>query len=153
MGNETLLSLTWEMLARKNIKKPKRLVLRLETLYLVKNIFCLYFSPIPKLWSRKKVVFKVFVFSRYSKTLSLHFHELVWRFQQRCSSKITPRYLTLLQVLVFRPLILKLWCFVICFCLGQYYWYWDWFYLPGTINRLKQDLDLLVYQFFKRFVC
>ena len=67
--NETLSSLTWEMLARKNIKKHKRLVLRLEALYLVKNIFCLYFSPIPKLWSRKKVIFKVFVFWRYSKAL------------------------------------------------------------------------------------
>ena len=67
--NETLSSLTWEMLAWKNIKKHKRLVLHLEALYLVKNIFCLYFSPIPKLWSRKKVIFKVFVFWRYSKTL------------------------------------------------------------------------------------
>ena len=67
-GNETLSSLTWEMLARKNIKKHKRLVLRLEALYLVKNIFCLCFSPVPKLWSRKKVIFKVFW--RYSKTLS-----------------------------------------------------------------------------------
>ena len=46
------------MLARKNIKKPKRLALRLEALYSVKNIFCLYFSPIPKLWSRKKSFLK-----------------------------------------------------------------------------------------------
>ena len=68
--NETLSSLTWEMLARKNIKKHKRLALRLEALYLVKNIFRLYFSPIPKLWSRKKVIFKVFVFWRYFKTLN-----------------------------------------------------------------------------------
>ena len=60
--NETLSSLTWEMLARKNIKKHKRLVLRLEALYLVKNIFCLYFSPIPKLWSRKKKSFLKFSF-------------------------------------------------------------------------------------------
>ena len=37
--NETLSSLTWEMLVRKNIKKHKRLVLRLEALYLVINIF------------------------------------------------------------------------------------------------------------------
>ena len=68
--NETLSSLTWEMLARKNIKNHKRLVLSLEALYLVKNRFCLYFSPIPKLRSRKKSHFKVFIFWRYSKTLS-----------------------------------------------------------------------------------
>ena len=30
----------------------------------------IFISPIPKLWSRKKVIFKVFVFWRYSKTLS-----------------------------------------------------------------------------------
>ena len=35
--NETLSSLTSEMLAQKNIKKHKRLVLRLEPLYLVKK--------------------------------------------------------------------------------------------------------------------
>ena len=80
--NEALSSLAWEMLARKNIKKHETLVLRLEALYLVKNIFCLYFSPIPKLWSRKKVIFKFFVFWRYSKTLmhvknSLH-HFCLW---------------------------------------------------------------------------
>ena len=69
--NKTLSSLTWEMLVWKNIKKHKRLFLHLEALYLVKNIFCLYFSPIPKLWSRKKVIFKVFVFWRYSKILKL----------------------------------------------------------------------------------
>ena len=43
---------------------------------------------------------------------------MIWRFQSRCSSKITPRYLTLLQMLIFCPLILKFRCFVICFCLG-----------------------------------
>ena len=49
-GNETLMSLTCETLVRKNIKKHKRLVLRLEALYLVKkNIFCIYFCPIRKL--------------------------------------------------------------------------------------------------------
>ena len=69
---ETLSSLTWEMLAREIIKKHRRLALRLEALYLVKNILCLYFSPIPKLWSRKKIIFKVFVFRRYSKTLIWH---------------------------------------------------------------------------------
>ena len=60
--NETLSSLTWEMLARKNIKKHKRLVLRLEALYLVKNIFYLYYSPITKLWPRKKKLFLKFSF-------------------------------------------------------------------------------------------
>ena len=34
------------------------------------NVFCLYFSPIKKR-PRKKIIFKVFVFWRYSKTLSL----------------------------------------------------------------------------------
>ena len=53
---------------RKNINKRKRLVLRLEAS--VKNIFCLYFSPIPELWSRKKVIFEVFVFWRCSETLN-----------------------------------------------------------------------------------
>ena len=32
-------------------------------------MFCLSFSPIAKLWSRKKVIFEVFVFWRYSRTL------------------------------------------------------------------------------------
>ena len=32
-------------------------------------MFSLYFSPIAKLWARKKVVSKVLVFLRYSKTL------------------------------------------------------------------------------------
>ena len=64
-----LSSLTWKTLARKNIKKQNRLVFRLKALFLLKNIFCLYFSPIAKLWPRKKVIFKVFVFWRYSKTL------------------------------------------------------------------------------------
>ena len=45
--------------------------------------------------------------------LNFHFNELIWRFQSRCSSKTTPRYLTLLQVLIFSPLILKFRCFVI----------------------------------------
>ena len=40
-----LWSLTWETLARKNIKKQKRLVFRLKVLFLIKNIFCSYFSP------------------------------------------------------------------------------------------------------------
>ena len=37
--NEILLSLTWEMLAWKIIKKQKRLVFRLEALYLLKTYF------------------------------------------------------------------------------------------------------------------
>ena len=69
--NEMLSSLTWKTLARKNIKKQNRLVFRLKALFLLKNIFCLYFSPVVKLWPRKKVIFKVFIFSRYSKTLNL----------------------------------------------------------------------------------
>ena len=68
--NEMLWSLTWKTLARKNIKKQNRLAFRLKALFLLKNIFCLYFSPIVKLWPRKKVIFKVFIFSRFSKTLS-----------------------------------------------------------------------------------
>ena len=50
--------------------------------------------------------------------ISLHFNELIWRFQLWCSSKITPRYLTLLQVVIFCSLILKFRCFVICFYVG-----------------------------------
>ena len=50
--------------------------------------------------------------------LRLCFNELIWRFQLRCSSKIMSRYLTLLQVLSFCPLILKFRCFVVCFFLG-----------------------------------
>ena len=46
------------MLARKNIKKHKRLVLRLEALYLVKNIFCLYFSPYQNSDQEKKSFLK-----------------------------------------------------------------------------------------------
>ena len=63
-----LSSFNWKTLARKNIKKQKRLVFCLRALFLLKNIFCLYFSPIAKLWPRKKAIFKVFVFWRYSKT-------------------------------------------------------------------------------------
>ena len=64
-----LSSLTWKMLAQKNIKKHKRLAFRLKSLFLLKNMFRLYFSPIAKLEPRKKVIFEVFVFWRYSKTL------------------------------------------------------------------------------------
>ena len=42
--------------------------------------------------------------------LSSHFNELIWRFQSRCSSKIMRMYLTLLQVLIFWPLILIFRC-------------------------------------------
>ena len=49
-----LSGLTWETLMRKNIKKQKRLVFRLGALFSLKNIICLYFSPIAKLWTRKK---------------------------------------------------------------------------------------------------
>ena len=61
-------SLTRKTLARKNTQE-KRLVFRLKALSLLKNMFSLYFSPISKLWARKKVVSKVLVFWRYSKTL------------------------------------------------------------------------------------
>ena len=54
----------------KKHKETNRLVFRLKALFSLKNIFCFYFSPIVKLWPRKKVIFKVFVFWRYSKTLS-----------------------------------------------------------------------------------
>ena len=76
--------------------KHKRFVLRLEALYLVKNVFCLYFSPIPKLWSRKKVIFKVFIFWRYSKTLmrryvllSSAWFTITWRFMKNKLQKST----------------------------------------------------------------
>ena len=67
--SQMLWGLTWETLAWKNIKKQKRLAFHLKELFLLKNIVCPYFSPIAKLWSRKKVIFKVFIFWRYSKTL------------------------------------------------------------------------------------
>ena len=72
-------SLTWKTFLRKNIKKQRRLVFRLKALFVLKNIFCLYSSPIAKLWSRKKVIFKVFVFWRYPTTLKHHFITDVWR--------------------------------------------------------------------------
>ena len=62
--NELLSSLTWKTLAQKNIKAQKRLVFRLKSLFLLKNMFCLYFSPIAKLEPRKKSHFW-----SYSKTL------------------------------------------------------------------------------------
>ena len=65
--NEMLSSLTWKTLVWK--KKQKKLVFRLKALFLLKNIFCLYFSKIAKLWPRKEVIFRVFVFWRYYKTL------------------------------------------------------------------------------------
>ena len=65
-----LSGLIWKTLARKNLKKQSRLVFLLKALFLLKTIFCLYFSPIVKLWRRKKVIFKVFVFWKYSKNLT-----------------------------------------------------------------------------------
>ena len=55
----------------KHIKKQKSHVFRLKALFLLKNMFCFYFSAIAKLWPRKKVIFEVFIFWRYSKTLML----------------------------------------------------------------------------------
>ena len=43
------IDLTWETLARKSPGKQERLVFRVKALFLLKNIFCLYFSPIAKL--------------------------------------------------------------------------------------------------------
>ena len=63
-------SLTWKTLVRKN-KKKEKLCSSFKSIIFVKNISCLYFSPIAKLWPWKNVIFKVFVFWRYSKTLSL----------------------------------------------------------------------------------
>ena len=51
---------------RKNIVKYCHLLpsenRALEALYLVKNIFCLYFSPIPKLWSFLKLLIFILQF-------------------------------------------------------------------------------------------
>ena len=70
--NEMLSSLTWKTLARKNIKKQKKLVFRLKALFLLKKIFFFFFSPIANLWPRQKVIFEFFfIFWRYSKTLNL----------------------------------------------------------------------------------
>ena len=65
-----LSSLTWEKLARKNIKKKKRFEFRLTALFLLKNIFCLYFSPIVKLWQRKKSHFQSFRFLKVLQDLN-----------------------------------------------------------------------------------
>ena len=54
----------------KKHKETKQACISFKSIIFVKNIFCLYFSPIVKLWPRKKVIFKVFIFSRFSKTLS-----------------------------------------------------------------------------------
>ena len=55
----------------KKLKETKRARIRLKALFLLKNIFCLQFSLITKtLIKKKKIIFKVFVFWRYSKTLN-----------------------------------------------------------------------------------
>ena len=55
----------------KKLKEAKRARIRLKALFLLKNIFCLQFSLIAKtLIKKKKIIFKVFVFWRYSKTLN-----------------------------------------------------------------------------------
>ena len=66
--NKMLSSLTWKMLAQKNIKKQKKLVFRF-IIFVKKNMICLYFSPVAKLWSRRKVLFENCIFWRYSETL------------------------------------------------------------------------------------
>ena len=50
------------MLARKNIKKHKMLVLRSEALYLVKTYFVFTLAQYQNSDQEKKVIFKVFVF-------------------------------------------------------------------------------------------
>ena len=63
------------------LHRETKIAFRLKALFFLKNIFCLYFSPIAKLWPRKKVIFKVFVFWKYSKTLTFKSSH------QRCSMK------------------------------------------------------------------
>ena len=53
----------------KKHKETKKGFISFKSIIFVKNMFCLSFSPIAKLWSRKKVTFEVFVFWRYSRTL------------------------------------------------------------------------------------
>ena len=55
----------------KTHKETKKAFISFKSIFLLKNIFCLYFSPIANFWPRKKVIFKVFIFWRYSKTLNL----------------------------------------------------------------------------------
>ena len=57
-----LSSFTWETLAKKNIKKQKELAVRLKALFLLKNIFCLFFSPISKLQPQKMSFLKFLFF-------------------------------------------------------------------------------------------
>ena len=98
-----LSSLTWKTLARKNIKKQNRLVFRLKALFLLKNIFCLYFSPIAKLWPRKKVIFKVFVSWRYSKTLILREGDLLTPLSSFSAVEVVPILLQCLLTLSVLP--------------------------------------------------
>ena len=61
-----------EMLARKNIKKHKRLVLRLEALYLVKKThFAFTLAQYQNSDQEKKVIFKVFVFKKLQDLVKL----------------------------------------------------------------------------------
>ena len=61
-----LSSLTWKTLARKNIKKQKKLVFRLKALFLLKKIFFFFFSPIANSDPDKKSFLK---FSFFLKVL------------------------------------------------------------------------------------
>ena len=51
---------------KKHKETKKACNIYFKSIIFVKNIFYFYFSPIAKLWPRKKVIFKVFVFSKYS---------------------------------------------------------------------------------------
>ena len=54
----------------KKYKETKKAWISCKSMiFLFKNIFCHYYSSIAKLWPGKKVTFKVFIFSRYYKTL------------------------------------------------------------------------------------
>ena len=55
--------------AKKHKETEKGCISLKSIIFAKKKIFCLDFSPIAKLWPRKKVIFKVFIFWRYSKTL------------------------------------------------------------------------------------
>ena len=64
-----LSSLTWKTLARRNIKKQKRLVFRLKASFCLKTYFAFTLVQSQNSDQEKKVIFKVFIFWRYSKTL------------------------------------------------------------------------------------
>ena len=80
-------------------------------------MFCLYFSPIAKLWPRKKVIFKVFVFWRYSKILNslscilpiLLFKPLPWHISTIGQEFVKLWIIWIAYVFLFRKCILQSW--------------------------------------------